>query len=81
MARHDAYAQQGVGPILIARAFAQTLTIAQSSGSFALIVDAKNDALAKWYERLGFTPFLDRPRQLFIPNGVMAAYLERMNAF
>lgn len=74
-ARGDAYVDQGLGPILVARAFAIALAISESSGSFALLVDAKNDRLVSWYEKLGFRRLLDHPRSLFIMNSTMTAYL------
>lgn len=78
MARDDRYEARGIGPILVARAFAAALAIAQRSGSVALIVDAKNEQLAAWYESLGFAQLLDRPLTLFVTNDTMAAYLVRM---
>jgi GNAT superfamily N-acetyltransferase len=80
MARDDAYANQGLGPTLVARAFDAALAIAKASGSFALLVDAKNDPLVSWYESLGFTRLVDHPRGLFIMNATMAAYLEQIRA-
>ncbi len=78
MARHDDYAGYEIGTILIARAFAAALSISETSGSFAMIVDAKNDTLVEWYSRLAFRPLLDSPRTLFITNATMAAYLQRL---
>jgi ribosomal protein S18 acetylase RimI-like enzyme len=80
MARDDAYADQGLGPILVARAFAIALAISDSSGSFALLVDAKNDRLVSWYEELGFRRLLDHPRSLFITNSTMRAYLTALRS-
>ncbi len=79
MARDDGYASQGLGTILVARAFAVALAISQTSGSFALVVDAKNDRLVSWYGKLGFKPLLDHPRALVIANDTMAAYLKRIS--
>lgn len=70
----------GLGPILVARAFSVALSIAKASGSFAMIVDAKNEALAAWYRRLGFQRLVDRSLTLFVTNTTMAAYLERLSA-
>ena len=78
MARHDDYAEMGIGPILIARAFQTALTIEKQTGSFALVVDAKNSALASWYASLGFISLIDSPLRLFIPNHLMAGYLRRL---
>lgn len=78
MARHDDYAGIGLGSILIARAFARALAVAKQSGSFALVVDAKNGKLAKWYTDLGFRPLPGSPTTLLITNATMAAYLEAL---
>ncbi len=80
MARDDAYSNHGLGPILVARAFDAALEIAKMAGSFALLVDAKNDRLVSWYESLGSTRLVDHPWGLFIVNAAMAAYLERLRA-
>lgn len=45
-----------------------------------MIVDAKNEALAAWYRRLGFQRLVDRSLTLFVTNTTMAAYLERLSA-
>ncbi len=75
MARDDSYEGQGIGPILIARAFDVALRIANDSGSIALTVDAKNAGLVAWYEALGFKRFIDAELRLFITNEAMIAYL------
>lgn len=76
MARDDSSRDEGIGAILVARAFDIALRIASDSGSIALIVDAKNDRLVSWYQELGFTPFADAPRVLFITNAAMEGYLD-----
>jgi hypothetical protein len=80
MARHDGYAGQGLGPILIARAFESALIVAASVATFALIVDAKNDALCSWYASLGFQSCVDQARTLFIVNETIRAYLQAIEA-
>jgi hypothetical protein len=81
MARHDDFPKLGLGDILLARAFSVALSIADQSGSLALVVDAKNDRLAQWYAAAGFQAFPDAPLRLFIVNLTMAAYLEQMAEF
>jgi len=78
MARHDDYAGLDLGLIMVARAFSTALSIAEHTGSVALVVDAKNDALASWYAKAGFQSFPDTPRTLYIMNQTMAAYLDAM---
>ncbi|MDP9024509.1 MAG: hypothetical protein M3N13_03920 [Candidatus Eremiobacteraeota bacterium] len=76
MARHDDYAGSGLGAILVAHAFNLALDVAKRSGSFSLVVDAKNLDLSRWYVALGFTPFIDKPLMLFIVNETMKSYLD-----
>ena len=37
--------------------------------SYALIVDAKDDAAKAFYEHYGFAACVDRPRTLYLPLG------------
>jgi GNAT superfamily N-acetyltransferase len=76
MARHDEYDGLGLGSILVLRAFSVALSIAERSGSFALVVDAKNERLAAWYVDRGFRALPESPLTVFITNSQMAAYLE-----
>lgn len=80
MARDDRYAEFSLGPVLLAEAFAIALSISEQSGSFALVVDAKNEQLAAWYAKHGLRRLLDAPRKLFITNANMALILERLRA-
>lgn len=79
MARHDDYAGFDLGLILVARAFSIALAIAEHTGSVAMVVDAKNDALVGWYAAAGFLQFPDTPRTLYIVNQSMAAYLQALD--
>ena len=78
MARDDRYAKLGLGPILLARAFEVALSVSAQSGSFALVVDAKNEQLAAWYVKHGLRPLPDTPLKLFITNTGMALILDSM---
>jgi len=40
--------------------------------SFAVIVDAKDDAARRFYERESFLPFPDQPQRLFRPMADIA---------
>jgi len=81
MARHDDFPNFGLGDILLTRAFSIALSVAEQSGSLALVVDAKNERLGEWYTGAGFQAFPDTPLRLFIVNLAMAAYLETMAGF
>lgn len=57
---------QGLGRLLLADAVNRARMAAQAVGSAGLIVDAKNEAAARFYERYGFTPAADQPLKLFL---------------
>ena len=42
-------------------------TIQDAAAAFALLVDAKNDQAAAFYQRYGFRPIVNKPRTLFLP--------------
>ena len=56
---------KGLGAALLADALARCLDA--DIASFALVVDAKDEAAAAFYRHHGFIPFEDRPRILFLP--------------
>lgn len=58
---------QGLGRLLLADAVSRARTAAQAVGSAGLLVDAKNEAAARFYARYGFTPAADQPSKLFLP--------------
>jgi ribosomal protein S18 acetylase RimI-like enzyme len=39
----------------------------QDAAAFALLVDAKNDQAAAFYQRYGFRPIASQPLTLFLP--------------
>jgi ribosomal protein S18 acetylase RimI-like enzyme len=59
------YQGRGIGSALLAEAFHQVVRAAPAS--FALVVDAKDDAAAAFYRRYGFRLFGSRPLSLYLP--------------
>jgi GNAT superfamily N-acetyltransferase len=57
---------QGLGKLLLADAVSRARAAAQAVGSAGLIVDAKNPAAARFYQRYGFTAATDPPLKLFL---------------
>lgn len=57
---------QGLGQLLLADAVNRARTAAQAVGSAGLFVDAKNEAVARFYQRYGFLPSADQPLKLFL---------------
>ena len=58
---------QGLGQLLLADAVNRASTAAQAVGSAGLLVGAKNEAVARFYQRYGFIPGADQPLKLFLP--------------
>jgi ribosomal protein S18 acetylase RimI-like enzyme len=56
---------RGIGAGLLADAFRRCMTAPPAV--FTLLVDAKNDAAAAFYQHHGFRPLADAPRTLFLP--------------
>jgi GNAT superfamily N-acetyltransferase len=56
---------RGLGSALLADAAQRT--IQAPPAVYALLVDAKNDRAAAFYQRFGFRPLLSRPKSLYLP--------------
>jgi GNAT superfamily N-acetyltransferase len=61
---------QGYGRFLLADALLRA--VRSEIASFAVIVDAKDDAARRFYERESFLPLPDQPRKLFLPIADLA---------
>lgn len=58
---------RGLGGRLLLRAAERCMTAAQEVGGVALLIDAKNDRAAQWYESYGAVRLLDVPLSLVLP--------------
>lgn len=63
---------KGLGEFLLADAGGRVLDASERLAVFALIVDAKNERAAAFYERYGFKRFPDAPGRLFVPLETLA---------
>jgi GNAT superfamily N-acetyltransferase len=68
---------QGLGGSLLLRAAERCIRVAQEVGGVALLIDAKNDRAAKWYESYGATRLTDAPLSLVLLLATAAAALKR----
>lgn len=66
------YQGQRLGERLLLDALHRSLLASTSVASVAVIVDAKDDETAKFYERYGFKRFEDPPVRLFIAMNTVA---------
>lgn len=69
---------KGVGELLAADAVRRILSAAQSLAVFAIVVDAKDEHAATFYEGFGFRRFPLRPNRLFLLASSAVKALERM---
>lgn len=63
-ARHQG---QGIGQDLLAFALRLALAFSGQVGLYAVVVDAKREKAAAFYQKLGFVPTLDNPLCLYLP--------------
>lgn len=63
---------QGLGGELLIAAGERALAVAAEVGGIALVIDAKEDQAARWYERFGALSLLDDPLTLVLPLGAIA---------
>jgi GNAT superfamily N-acetyltransferase len=68
---------RGLGGALLLRAADRCIRVAQDVGGVALLIDAKNDRAARWYESYGALRLLDAPLSLVLPLAVAADALKR----
>jgi GNAT superfamily N-acetyltransferase len=66
---------RGLGGALLLRAAERCIRVAQDVGGVALLIDAKNDRAASWYESYGALRLEDAPLSLVLPLAVAAAAL------
>jgi GNAT superfamily N-acetyltransferase len=66
---------RGYGRFLLADALLRA--VRSEIASFAVIVDAKDDAARRFYERESFLPFPDQPMRLFRPMADLRKLFER----
>jgi GNAT superfamily N-acetyltransferase len=68
---------RGLGGALLLRAADRCLRVAQDVGGVALIIDAKADRAARWYENYGALRMGDAPLSLVLPLATAADALNR----
>jgi len=62
---------QGYGDALIFHAFKTTLSAAEKIGILGMIVDAKDEKMASYYEGFGFKRLTETKNRLMLPLSVM----------
>lgn len=66
---------KGLGGQLLLAAGRRSLLVAAQAGGVALLIDAKNEGIARWYASYGAIPLLDTPLSLLLPLKTIHAAL------
>lgn len=73
LARDERARGKGIGELLLADTIRRILGAGQSVAVFALVVDAKDEVAASFYETFGFQRFPSRPLRLFLTTSTAAS--------
>jgi len=68
---------RGMGGQLLLAAGRRCLLAAAEVGGVVLVIDAKNERVAKWYAGYGAIPLLDAPLSLLLPLATISAALNK----
>lgn len=72
LARDVSQKSQGLGELLLMNALQRAYRQSGSTASSAVIVDAKSERAAAFYQGYGFLPFINSTRRLFLPMKTIA---------
>lgn len=65
------YQCKGIGRLLLVHALRMSLENSGKVASMAVVVDAKDDQTAQFYQHFGFLSFSDTPGKLYLPMGTV----------
>jgi hypothetical protein len=71
------FQRQGLGGQLLLAAGRRCLAASAEVGGVVLVIDAKNERVARWYASYGAVPLLDAPLSLLLPLATMGAALRK----
>ena len=75
VAIHKNLKGQGLGTDLILHALRKAALASETVGSYAVVLDAKNERVAALYSTLGFVAFKDQPLKMFLPMSTIRQLL------
>jgi GNAT superfamily N-acetyltransferase len=76
LARHESMKGSGLGGRLLVNALRRVLAVGESLAVFAIVVDAKDERAAAFYQSFGFQPISRQPQRLFISASTARTALE-----
>ncbi len=71
------YQGKKMGKHLLHDALVRAYRLSNQIGSFAVIVDAKNENSKNFYEKYGFIQFINQPFKLYLPIGTIKNLITR----
>ena len=75
LAVHERLKGQGAGALLLMDALHRSLTHSAEIAAMAVVVDAKDDAAARFYRHFNFQPLQRNARRMYLPMKTVAAIL------
>ncbi len=72
---------RGVGGQLLLAAGRRCLAASAEVGGVALVIDAKNERVARWYSSYGAVPLLNAPLALLLPLATIEAALKKAGKY
>ena len=72
---------RGIGGQLLLAAGRRCLAAAVEVGGVVMVIDAKNERVARWYASYGAVPLLDAPLSLLLPLATIRAALEKARKY
>ena len=72
---------RGIGGQLLLAAGRRCLLAAAEVGGVVLVIDAKNESVARWYASYGAVPLLDSPLSLLLPLKTIDAALRKAGKY
>jgi GNAT superfamily N-acetyltransferase len=73
--------RQGIGGQLLLAAGLRCVLAAAEVGGVVLVIDAKNERVARWYATYGAVPLLDAPLTLMLPLATVEAALRKAGRY
>ncbi len=77
LAVHKAQQRQGLGNLMMTEAMQRVINVSEQVGIIGFLVDAKDEAAKRYYQRYGFLEFPKQALKLFLPMDTLKSAFER----
>lgn len=75
LARSEEFRRKGIGELLLVDALKRALQTSERVGSWAVLVDAKDESAMRFYKKYGFHSLAGRQDRLFLPMAAVRSLL------